>query len=680
MDGTPFGRYRLLELLGRGGMGEVWRAFDTATNRVVAVKVLPANLASDPTFEQRFRREAFAAASLADPHVVPIHNFGEIEGRLYVDMRLIEGSDLQTILRDGPLEPGRAVGVVEQVASALNAAHRIGLVHRDVKPSNILVAEDDFAYLIDFGIARAAGETGLTGTGNVIGTWAYLAPERLTSAQTDSRSDIYALACVLHECLTGNQPFPGGSVEQQIAGHLSMPPPKPSLLRRGVPAQMDPVLAKGMAKNPDERYSTTRELAKDARAALTVAPTRPDSVPPADLERTVQNQPTPPTQPAWAPNYSAPASNYPAPASNYPAPPISYPPLGSSPPAPPGGGPVSIPPTPYTAPPPASIPSFPPPAPKKSGKKSLAIAGIIIVVVAALAVGGFVLYNKLHRSTTSASGADSYNSGPFTGVFSVEYGPSLNLATGEPYANSSSDTGQYALRSICRESRCLATATRLASANMAAASMIFDDIDGQWVGVRNQQSKCRDIDVEEWTVISLQPRPDGTLSGELRVTDAQGCASKRVVTFKRIRDVTPADGVEDPANVPARTKSPAMALHGLYHSERTYTMGAKQEGDYNVQTACVRTGERCISFFYSADGFNQPLAFANEKWTRSDESDTNCKNGAGTVHIKQSAEFPLPEPAQEPITLLSGTGHQDEQGTACPNAFDYTQKFTRLSN
>jgi serine/threonine protein kinase len=140
-------------------------------------------------------------------------------------MRLIDGRDLQAILEDGPLTPGRAVGIVGQVASALHAAHRIGLVHRDVKPSNILVDEEDFAYLIDFGIARAVGESKLTATGNVIGTWAYMAPERLTSGQTDPRADIYALTCVLHECLTGSQPFPGNSVEQQITAHLTLPPP-----------------------------------------------------------------------------------------------------------------------------------------------------------------------------------------------------------------------------------------------------------------------------------------------------------------------------------------------------------------------------------------------------------------------------------------------------------------------
>src|SRR6201999_2376296 len=135
--------------------------------------------------------------------VVPIHHFGEIDGRFYVDMRLIDGRDLQSIIADGPVEPKRAVAIIEQIASALSAAHRIGLVHRDVKPSNILVADQDFAYLIDFGIARAAGDATITGSGNVIGTWAYMAPERLNTGRTDHRGDTYGLACVLHECLTG---------------------------------------------------------------------------------------------------------------------------------------------------------------------------------------------------------------------------------------------------------------------------------------------------------------------------------------------------------------------------------------------------------------------------------------------------------------------------------------------
>ena len=153
-----------------------------------------------PASRERFRREAHAAARLNDPHVVPIHTYGEIDGRLYVDMRLIESRDLEQVLADGPLDPARAVLIIEQVAKAVHAAHKVGLMHRDIKPSNILLDDDDFAYLIDFGIARAVGETGLTATGGVIGTLRYMAPERFGTGQADARSDIYALACVLYEC------------------------------------------------------------------------------------------------------------------------------------------------------------------------------------------------------------------------------------------------------------------------------------------------------------------------------------------------------------------------------------------------------------------------------------------------------------------------------------------------
>src|SRR6478609_2642461 len=256
-------------------MGDVWRAFDPATNREVAVKVLKATLADDPQFEERFRREAFAAAGLANPHVVPIHYFGEIDGRLYVDMRLIEGRDLEQLLASGALDPGRAVSIVEQVASALHAAHKIGLVHRDLKPPNILIDEDDFAYLIDFGIARAANESGLTSTGAVVGTLAYMAPERLNKGHTDARADVYALTCVLHECLTGSHPFPTNSLDQQIAAHLTQPPPLPSALKDTVPTAMDTVIATGMAKNPDNRYPTIRVLARAARDAMTTPRTGP---------------------------------------------------------------------------------------------------------------------------------------------------------------------------------------------------------------------------------------------------------------------------------------------------------------------------------------------------------------------------------------------------------------------
>ena len=289
MQRTSFGSYQLIELLGRGGMGEVWRAYDTVIDRIVAIKILPAEISRDEVFQQRFRREARAAARLNSPHVVPIHTHGEIDGRLFVDMRLIEGTNLQSILDAGPLPPARAVRIIEQIAKALQAAHKAGLLHRDVKPSNVLIDDDDYAYLIDFGIALAVGERGLTSVGDVIGTFHYMAPERFTNQEVgappvDARSDIYSLACVLYECLTAEHAFRGDSLEQQVSNHLVSPPPRPSETRPGLSRAFDTVIAKGMAKKPGERYGSAMELAHAARDAVTAPmplPRPPVGRPPA---------------------------------------------------------------------------------------------------------------------------------------------------------------------------------------------------------------------------------------------------------------------------------------------------------------------------------------------------------------------------------------------------------------
>lgn len=263
-------------------MGEVWRAHDTAIDRMVAIKMLLPHFAQDQTFERRFRREARAAARLDDPHVVPIYDFGEIDARLYVTMRLVNGSDLQTLLKRGPLDPRQAVAIIEQVAAALHAAHDAGLVHRDVKPSNVLITDKGFVYLIDFGIARVAGESSVTTTGATIGTWAYMAPERFRSGAVEPSSDIYALACMLHQSLTGRLPFPGTTLEQVAMAHMVDPPPKPSTHRKGIPDAMDDVIARGLAKNPEQRYRTALDLAAAASRALTMRP-KPPTPPQAPL-------------------------------------------------------------------------------------------------------------------------------------------------------------------------------------------------------------------------------------------------------------------------------------------------------------------------------------------------------------------------------------------------------------
>jgi serine/threonine kinase PknH len=305
MEQATFGPYRILELLGRGGMGEVYRAHDSETDRVVALKLLRAPLAVDEEYAARFQRECRSAARLNEAHVIPIHRFGEIDGRLYLDMRLVAGTDLGTWLRrHGPLAPDVAVAVVGQVAQALDAAHAAGLVHRDVKPSNVMLAgavdgpldaATVVVYLLDFGITRPrtgavdADAAVLTRAGDVPGSPSYIAPERLSGVEGDPRADVYSLACVLHEALTGSPPF-GGDLPALIGAHLRKPPPRPSTVRPGVPAGFDAVVATGMAKEPDRRYATAGALAAAARAVLAAAGSARAATAPAG-EETVRQTP-----------------------------------------------------------------------------------------------------------------------------------------------------------------------------------------------------------------------------------------------------------------------------------------------------------------------------------------------------------------------------------------------------
>jgi protein kinase-like protein len=269
-----FGPYLLGRLLGRGGMGEVHQATDTSHDgRAVALKRLAPHLSADAAYRGRFQRECESAAGLDDPHIVPIHRYGEIDGRLFLDMRLVDGRDLAAELaHTGPMHPARAVGIVAQVAAALDAAHAAGVVHRDVKPSNVLLAapapgRPDFAQLTDFGIA-----TGPAGDGSADGTVEYLAPERLLGAPADRRVDVYALACVLHELLTGLRAFPGADFAAQVHGHLYLPPPRPTDTFAWLPPGLDVVVARGMAKDPAHRHPTAGALAEEAMRALGPVP------------------------------------------------------------------------------------------------------------------------------------------------------------------------------------------------------------------------------------------------------------------------------------------------------------------------------------------------------------------------------------------------------------------------
>jgi hypothetical protein len=751
VEGTPFGKYRLVELIGRGGMGEVWKAFDTATRRVVAVKVLPAQLAADPTFEERFRHEAFAAAGLNNPHVVPIHNFGEIEGRLYVDMRLIEGQDLENVLAEGPMEPVRAVKIIEQIASALNAAHKIGLVHRDVKPSNILVGEEDFSYLIDFGIARAAGETKLTATGNVVGTWPYMAPERFTTGQSDTRSDIYALTCVLYECLTSSRPFPGNSVEQQIAGHLTTPPPRPSIKIPGVSPELDAVIASGMAKDPEQRYETTTEMARAAVAAIAsggrtqpaakpgssataagVAPSFPTrAFVEEDTERHVTPKPARPVEspladatqarpvepaadatqarpaaapPQWAPTHAGTPEHVEkawAPTTAQPAQPQWAPTQAGQPehvakawapthlgaPAPhaeSAAAPTQAQPQAPSAP---STPDAAAPqqrsdddAPWPWYRRTAIVVPIALVMIFA-AVATILLVLGGDDESGPGGGTPPPGAGP-NGTYAASFGAPTQ-PNGQPFQNSSGGSETWVIKSACEDGNpeCVASATKVDGSLTTATALVLDEVDGRWESVSAKQGKCGGgSDTEVWESLSLQSQPDGSLEGEfiVRSTDP-GCASNRPVTFTRTGDVDAGVSVVDPATVPARVASGAQALRGRYQEVDTYKDGNRSaDVSFDITTYCLRTGDRCLSYWLNPDDA-KILTFAKNQFVLANRSsDSTCKDG-GPAHREITLQYPLPTPAQDPITLLTGNGHYTITG-ACPFNSDFESRVERTGD
>jgi ABC-type transport system substrate-binding protein/predicted Ser/Thr protein kinase len=267
--GSRIAGFRIESLLGRGAMAEVYRARSEATGEVVALKLLDETLARDERFRQRFLRESQIASGLEHPNIVRTIGSGEDEGRLFLAMTLIEGADLRHVLREGgPLEPAQAVDIVAQVASALDTAHKAGLIHRDVKPGNILVAGDR-AYVCDFGLARHVSSTSsLTGERGFVGTIDYVPPEQIEGAQLDGRADLYSLGCVLYESLAGQRPFERDSELSVVFAHLNEPPPLVTEARPGLPAAFDEVISTALAKNPADRYESCGELAAAARAAL----------------------------------------------------------------------------------------------------------------------------------------------------------------------------------------------------------------------------------------------------------------------------------------------------------------------------------------------------------------------------------------------------------------------------
>ncbi|MFZ0714205.1 serine/threonine-protein kinase [Mycobacterium sp.] len=617
--GEAFAGFTVLRVLGAGGMGTVYLAAHPRLPRQDALKVLPTQWTADPQYRARFLREADLTASLSHPNILGVHDRGEYDGQLWISMDYVGGTDASRLVREhhpNGLPVGEALEIITAVASALDYAHQRGLLHRDVKPANILLdPQAQRIFLADFGIARLIDDpAGLTATNMAVGTMAYAAPEQLRGEPLDGRTDQYALACTAFDLLTGAPPYVDSNPAVVITKHVAAPVPSLGE-RRPELAVLDPVLARAMAKSPTDRYPSCRDFARELSALV-------------------------------------------SPPSGHVHPP---------PPAPPPGLPAPAP-TLMTSPSRVSRPTL---------IASLAVTALLLVAAAVFAGVTFVQHHDRAGSTPSTATAATAHA--FSGTYRADYGPGTDLE-GKGVAGAPPMTGTWDVRSTCGSGGCIATASYVGGSGVVLVSdLVFDQVGGSWLAVGLGSTSCNDAPTEVWVVFTLQPQPDGTLTGDTTRSTTNSCSTaKRTVTFTRTGDPDLAK-VPDPAALPPRAASPSTALRGRYHETITYANGGSAPGqdDLTVRTVCLRTGDRCMSLFHAIDGV-VPLVFSGGKWTRNDEGTVPCNLG-GTVNIKLSAEYPLPDPLQDPIPLLIGHGHNVTTGSACAGG-DFEDKFERTGD
>jgi serine/threonine protein kinase len=636
--GQVFAGYTIVRVLGTGGMGQVYLARHPRLPRQDALKVLPSELTADPEFRARFLREADLVAGLSHPHLVRVHDRGEHEGHLWISMDYVAGTDAGRLLRrsypDGmPLE--QVVPIVAAVASALDYAHHRGLLHRDVKPANILLTELDGqaprVFLADFGIARRIDDaTGLTETNMAVGTAAYAAPEQLKGESVDGRADQYALACTAFHLLTGVQPYVDPNPAVVISQHVNAAPPSIGVRRPDL-ATLDPIFATAMAKHPVGRFGSCGEFASRLGPPATPGFAYAGEIPTrADTEDT-------------RPGFGAAA-------------------------------------------PTVSLPRKP-----RDGRRRAALLVGALAGVAALVAGGVFVGLKLtdHHapattatpSATAAPKAPPPNTGPFTGVYKADFAR-VTSVEGQP-APGAPPTGEtWGVRSVCGASGCVATASRLTGETMQVPTVVFDRVGDGWLAVSVSSGTCNNLEGQVWEVITLQPRSNGTFAGESTQTMTKGCANKRAVTFTRLSDVD-LNSLADPATLPPRVVSPAEALHGHYRETGSQPNGYHEQNEFVVHTDCLRTGDRCMSLFHQPPASAMALVFGGgNNWIYDRGFDSRCPRGGVTSHVRITAQFPLPQPPQDPVALLSGHGREEVTGppSPCGKSTEVDIAFSRLGD
>ncbi|GAB3022307.1 serine/threonine-protein kinase [Mycobacterium bourgelatii] len=596
--GQEFAGYTIVRKLGAGGMGAVYLARHPRLPREDALKVLPADVTNDPHYRARFEREAEIAAALSHPSIVGIHDRGEYEGRLWISMDYVDGTDAAELLATrytGGMPVDEVVAIITAVASALDYAHHRGLLHRDVKPANILLTQPDGqprrVFLADFGIARRMDDAArLTQTNMAVGTAAYAAPEQLMGESLDGRADQYALACTAFHLLTGTRPYSDSNLAVVISQQVTAPPPSIAA-RRPELAALDPVFATAMAKHSAQRFASCQEFAQQLEQYLT------------DASYVFETR-------------AAPV--------------------------------VTV-----------------PEADGRRRRSPLLVGALAAVVLLVVAVGIFA-----GVALTQQQGPTATASGPLAGTYRADFGPTIGLDA-PPSLGTTALTATYGLRSVCETGGCVATATRRGGAQLGPAALVFDQIGGRWVFVAVDPGQCEGAAADSWQVMTLQPGSDGTLSGEYTTNTGGSCVERRTVTFTRIGDADLND-ISDPARQPKRVVSPAEALRGHYHLTRTFTDGSPPlQASLAGTTYCLRTGDRCTSFLHDAFG-GLPMVFADGVWTYAIQREDTCPTSGANAQVQVTGQFSVPQVPQDPITTLSGHGHQSISDSCGDSDFDET--------